>query len=141
MIKWFLIYKWLELKEFVQERWIPISIIGTALVSGLMWSAILMQTNQTPFQVVYLSSLLGVVTMMALGLCFKFTMWIRSIIKDNIEKAKTAVSYDVSKLECCRCDGGRIKIIPPLRSSLRLRFKCLDCGIVDDICNADRRQK
>lgn len=140
MIKWFFIYKWLELKEYFERNWIPISIIGAIIVSVLVWFMILIQTNQTMYQAVLLSMVLGVFTTLMLGLCFKFVTWVIGVVKDNIEKAREAISYDVSKLECCNCVDGKIEILPPLRSSQRPRFKCLDCGFVSDICNADRRR-
>jgi hypothetical protein len=141
MIKWFFIYKWLELKEFVQEYWIATSIISTALVSSVVWHIILTtsQLNQTTFQIACLSILLGVITMIVLAFGFTLMSWFKHIIKDNIEKARKAVSYDVSKLECDQCSGD-IKIMSPRHSRQDPRFKCLSCGAVSDISHANRRQ-
>lgn len=142
MIKWFFIYKWLELKEFIQEHWIPVSAIGIAIVSSIVWHAILTaaQINQSTFQIACLSVLLGVITMMVMAFCLAMVSWLKRVVKDNIEKARTAISYDVSELECCNCADGKIKLLPPLRSTQYPRFQCLDCGFVSDVRNADRRK-
>lgn len=135
LIKWFFIYKWLELKEFVQGHWTPVFVI----VSTLLWSIPLSHTDQTPFQVALLSAASGIITTLVLVVVYALAIFVKRIVKDNIEKAKEAASYDVSGLKCCNCGDGKIKIIPPINSNRRPRFKCLYCGFESDVCNAGRR--
>lgn len=140
MIKWFFIYKWLELKEFVKQNWLPVVMVGGFILSSIICGIMLSKVESMRIiDFIFGGIIIGVVCAVVLAFITSAIIKINKITKDNIQKAKNAASYIASELECYSC-GGDIKIKPPRLSCHSPRYKCLKCGFESSVECANRRQ-
>lgn len=119
MVKWFLRYKWLELKELINDNIIVIT--GASYILVTMTIGYFVGKHYNNDAIIAVGPIAGFLFIL---FCI-FAKSITIIIKNNIEKAK--IAKDMESQSCPACGSKNIKIV--LKASWVIpHIKCIDCG-------------
>lgn len=126
MIKWFFIYKWIEFKEWIDEYMGAIIMVFAILAPMCIASIIFKFMGNKSWLGDGIVN--GMIFDVAVGIIIVLFVWLRDLIKDNIEKARSAVEVEkkLGNYKCRDCES-----TPIIKNSYPPRMICPNCGSWD----------